>query len=415
MEAFLTLVYLILFSWLVYRTPFFRNAGISPFILTVYFICCILLGWGHLWFAWKFFPNHGDMWLFYSEGKKLKHLLLNDFPGFLKEMQVDVYEQGVLTSGSLVIRIQYQFMSFVYMLFNLFSFSNNYVNIVVSGYVVMFGKIGLYRAAQRWTPKNHLGNLFFLVLPGMLFWIGVIHKEAIIYIALGLMLFYLRRKLYPGLLLVIIAFILIFFTRSYVIGLVFLGLLAGAFWTIAKDSNRYILLFIMGIGVFVFHCFYPQKIEWLLEQVITRKTEFESLKANTLLPFINLKPSLHSFFIHLPAAFRNGFFLPYPGQFNLLYSSFSIEIYFVLVVLLGALQVKKWNFLLAFSLVFGIAGVLLTGYTVPFAGALVRYRSIYLPFLMYVGFEGWKEFPLLKVIDARLSKLLNYNFFYISK
>lgn len=410
MEAIISLIYLAIFSWIVYKTPFFRKTGISHVLLVTYFILCVLIGWGHLWFAWKFFPGHGDMWTFYNEGVKLKKLLLTDLAGFQQEMRVDVYENGILTSGSFIVRIQYQFMSFFYMLLNLFSFSSNYGNIVLFAYLLMFGKTGMFMAAQRWTPLNLTGNLGFLLLPGLLFWTGVIHKEGLIYGSLGLIFYFMRRGISLKWILVIAGLGIILLTRSYVAALLGIGLIAGMFWEIPKDSTRWILIISSLVILVGLHCMFRQSETVILEQVLVRKREFDSLAGNTRLPEINLQSNISSFVKNLPGALRNGILLPYPLQFNMLYSLFSLECYLVVIIFGGIALINRWNFLLVFSVVFGIAGLIISGYTIPFAGALVRYRSLYLPFLFYAGMAGLHNTAFIKSTNRKLGVLTNYKF-----
>jgi hypothetical protein len=388
MDVILLLLYLFVFTWLVSKTPFFLRSGLSPKFLVVYFLASTGIAIGHLWFAYHNFPGHGDMWSFFSEGVKLKNYLLKDFSLFLKEMRVDVYEQGAFTSGSFLVRIQYQFLSFIYMLFNFLSFSNNYVNLVLFGYLLMFGKIGLYRTVKHIFPGNETGNLGFLILPGILFWTGPIHKEGIIYLCLGLIVYVLSRFTARKILLLILAVMVIFITRNYVLVLVGLAAILALIFFVKKYRFK-AAIEVGAIVIGLFFLIFPQLLQPVFEQVVSRKSEFDTLEGNTRLPLISLAPNFKSFAGEFPTAFLNGFLLPYPGQFNPLYSLFSIEIYVILALLIYGLIKLKSNTIpgrgvpgyLGSFLIFGILGILVCGYIIPFAGALVRYRSIYLPFL----------------------------------
>jgi hypothetical protein len=393
MDVILLLLYLFVFTWLVTKTPFFLRSGLSPKFLAGYFLVSTGVSIGHLWFAYHNFPGHGDMWTFFSEGVKLKNYLLRDFSLFLKEMRVDVYEQGAFTSGSFLVRIQYQFLSFIYMLFNFLSFSNNYINLILFGYLLLFGKIGLYRTAKKIFPENETGNLGFLLLPGILFWTGPIHKEGIIYVCLGLIVYGLAGFNARKILLLILAVLLIIITRNYVLILIVLAAILSLIFFVKNYRFKAVLevgAIITGLSLLIF----PQLLLPVLEQVINRKQEFDSLGGNTRLPIISLEPTFRSFAAQFPTAFLNAFLLPYPGQFNPLYSLFSFEIYGILALLIYGLIKSKSNPIngssssgyLGSFLIFGILGILICGYIIPFAGALVRYRSIYLPFLWTSAF-----------------------------
>ncbi|HZE83381.1 MAG TPA: hypothetical protein VE035_03685, partial [Puia sp.] len=50
--------------------------------------------------------------------------------------------------------------------------------------------------------------------------------------------------------------------------------------------------------------------------------------------------------------------------------------------------------------------MLMIGYTVPFVGAIVRYRSIYLPFLLAPFLYALRHHPLVSRLNHRLTRLL---------
>ncbi|MGZ5248002.1 MAG: hypothetical protein ACXWCR_12915, partial [Flavitalea sp.] len=330
------LLYLAVITLMVSRTPFFLKSGLSGKFLSLYFLVSSGIAIGHLWFAYYNFPGHGDMWTFFSEGVKLKNYLLQDYSLFLKEMQVDVYEKGIFTSGSFLVRIQYQFLSFIYMLFNFLSFSNNYINLVLFGYLLMFGKIGLYRVAKHFFPGNEIGNLGFLVLPGLLFWTGPIHKEGLIYLAIGLIAYSLTWLSIKKLPLILLLLFIIFITRNYVLALMGLAIAVSVIFFFKNYKYKAaveVAAIVIGLSFLIF----PQLFQPIFEQVINRKQEFDSLEANTRLPLIVLEPNFKSFAREFPTAFQNGFLLPYPGQFNPLYSLFSIELYIILILIITGL------------------------------------------------------------------------------
>lgn len=415
MDVILLLIYLVVITWIVSKTPFFLRSGLSPKFLAVYFLLSTGIAIGHLWFAYHNFPGHGDMWTFFSEGVKLKNYLLKDLSLFLKEMRVDVYEQGAFTSGSFLVRIQYQFLSFIYMLFNFLSFSNNYINPVLFGYLLMFGKIGLYRTAKNIFPDNEIGNLGFLLLPGLLFWTGPIHKEGLIYLALGLMAYSLTWFSVRKLILFILAVVIIFITRNYVLVLAGVSIILALIFFV-KNYRFKALIEVGAIVAGLLFLIFPQLLQPVFEQVISRKQEFESLEGNTRLPQIVLEPGFKSFASEFPTAFLNGFLLPYPGQFNPLYSLFSMEIYLVIFLLVTGLIYSNSHKLMpggrapgymgAF-LIFGITGILICGYIIPFAGALVRYRSIYLPFLWAISLQFLSNHILIKKINSGVGRFIN--------
>ena len=56
-----------------------------------------------------------------------------------------------------------------------------------------------------------------------------------------------------------------------------------------------------------------------------------------------------------------------------------------------------------FCLVFALTGMLIIGMVIPFAGSIVRYRSIYLPFLLAPFLHALYGFSLFSRFDDWLS------------
>jgi hypothetical protein len=55
-------------------------------------------------------------------------------------------------------------------------------------------------------------------------------------------------------------------------------------------------------------------------------------------------------------------------------------------------------------LVFALLGMLIIGYIIPFAGAIVRYRSIYLPFLLAPFLDILRELPVVQQCNSWLGR-----------
>lgn len=103
-----------------------------------------------------------------------------------------------------------------------------------------------------------------------------------------------------------------------------------------------------------------------------------------------LEPNVWSFIKALPRAFYNAFFRPWPFEslqpFTLLagFENFVLMLFLAYAFIKGnGLTVnKKW---LLFCLSFVVIVYLLTGFTTPVLGSIVRYRIPAMPFLVIVG------------------------------
>jgi hypothetical protein len=141
----------------------------------------------------------------------------------------------------------------------------------------------------------------------------------------------------------------------------------------------------------------------------------------------------------LPSAIRNGLFEPLPGSGGQpIYLAFSLELLGIWLIIAAVLvrrfigpsqpaslptfqpqptfpgppaapftagQARSTPFIVS-SLLFALSGLLFIGAIVPFAGSIVRYRSIFLPFLLAPALYFLHPLPLIRRIDNWLSRHL---------
>ena len=210
-----------------------------------------------------------------------------------------------------------------------------------------------------------------------------------------------------------LCFLTILFIRNFV---AIILLPCALTWVISKKYNLpaikgFAALLVLGlIGTLVLNKL-SEKLD-PLQIVVNKQQAFFALgKANTDYKMDTLKPTVKSFTNQLPAALRHSFLSPYPTEFNNVYMIlFSLEMmtYWVLFLMMIFLPDKTQSISVNTFIVFGIAFafliLLFTGYITPAAGALIRYRSIYLPFLIT---------PILcKINWQTIFKKLTYYIFY---
>jgi hypothetical protein len=170
----------------------------------------------------------------------------------------------------------------------------------------------------------------------------------------------------------------------------------------------------------------------LIRLVTTEQASFLVLEGRSRLPLPALDGTLNSIWRAFPAAIRNGYFEPLPGSGGQpIYLAFSIELLVVwLTVLFAAIYTTSrprtprppdgGNSLIpaylpapvpgtppasafpAACLLFALAGMLIIGFFVPFAGTIVRYRSIYLPFLLAPALHTLRHLPGIKSLNRWL-------------
>jgi hypothetical protein len=165
----------------------------------------------------------------------------------------------------------------------------------------------------------------------------------------------------------------------------------------------------------------------LLRSLSARQQEFQILEGGSRVYLPSLQNSWSSVLRVFPWALRNGLFEPLPGSGGrLVYIAFSLELIVVWGIIIGALFrriIGRRQHLLINSqmlkptsptnkavspfiwacLVYSLPGMILVGMIVPFAGAIVRYRSIYLPFLLAPFLHSWYLSGPIRRLNKSLS------------
>jgi hypothetical protein len=394
MYVVLFLIYFFLLCLLITRMSFLSSSNIKPKFLLLFFGIHVITACVHNWIAYQSYPNHGDIWFFFNESLDLKQELLvhpaKFFSDFISDSKFNFTSNNLPRFG-----FQYVFMKHINLFLNFFSFNNFYINSLLFSFISFCGAIALFKTFNAFFFKNSiLCALCTLLLPSTLFWTSCIHKDGLLYLAIGFFYYYIYQlfishgniKKY---LLCILFSGIIFLARANVAITLIPAIL---FWVLneKKYSKK---SFLIGVPVVFVVCVLiltvnPGIYTGILKSVSDRQKEYYELKGNSKIYLPVLEPTTGSFLSVLPFAFINGFFQPLPGfGGNNFYLAFAFELLIIWVTISFAvyLLVKKYLRLSNFDylcLIFSLPAMLMIGYTIPFAGAIVRYRSIYLPFLL---------------------------------
>ncbi|MBC7720773.1 MAG: hypothetical protein H7068_02050 [Pedobacter sp.] len=136
------------------------------------------------------------------------------------------------------------------------------------------------------------------------------------------------------------------------------------------------------------------------------------LKGGSFMAIPTLDGSIKNYVIALPTALNHVFLRPYLAESSSYLQLFSaLETYFFLIMFCIGIF-KYWNCfyivkqpLILLLVFFALINYVLIGFTVPFAGAIVRYRVIFEVFLLI---------PILLIIDTNnllTAKLKRLRFF----
>ncbi|MCE3278882.1 MAG: hypothetical protein K0S44_1073 [Bacteroidetes bacterium] len=291
-------------------------------------------------------------------------------------------------------------------LVRLFSFGYYNVHTVVICFLSLTGLTAIYKTFIPYL-KDKKRELIFAVylLPSVLFWGSGVLKEGLIFFALGLLIYH-TNKLFSikSIIICLATAFLLAFSKFYVWIAVLPGLLF-ILW-INKSSAKY--LFIKFTAVIVFIAAIGLNIESFttiqnpLVTLSQKQYEFNELAygkltdannnpipvAGSVIHINKLEPTLTSFLKNAPAALKNTFLRPYITELKSpLMMLAGIETILILIIILlclifsSSLVTIKWEYVI-FCLSFVIIQFLIIGETTPILGAVARYKTIALPFLV---------------------------------
>jgi len=329
--------------------------------------------------TWKYFNDSLSEYneLLFQTGQFFKEIIPLDsfqkFPGFADGFShmLDMLEFNALTKSLAV--------------FNLFSLQNYYVDVVFFNLFSFVGSYLLFKLfANTWKEKRIHIYIAAFFIPSISFWLSGIRSDAFLLLAIGLSLYYfqawMHSRKWSHLFFFLIGLIgtLVFRLQFFLVLVPFLL----AWWMVIKFSWKPWLTFtsvMIGSLLLFFGSSLSQKFN-MLSFVVQRQHEFLELKANTVFPLNRLEPHFYSFVVTFPQAALNTFFRPYiweaKGPLQLAASAEVIFFWIIMLIGLKNFRQISHNPLTWFVLFFGSCVYLLIGYTVPFPGAIVRYKVL---------------------------------------
>ncbi|MBV4358306.1 hypothetical protein [Pinibacter aurantiacus] len=296
-------------------------------------------------------------------------------------------------------------------IFNVFSFRNYYINVLFFSFVTFFGNIAFVKAYSllfRDAKKSLVVFAAFLI-PSALFWTSGLHKDGLLFMLMSLIVYQLAlwmnalKTTGKMILNIALCILFIFLLRSYVglslIPAIVICTLNYRFSNQAMKINVAVLV-VCAAGFFLSSYISPalDLPEWLIK----RRIEFNSLSATTLLPYHQLENSIQSYLYNLPQAIDHGFLRPYLwDRLGIFYIPFALEIIALLALIIYYLfnhlpLNKSQRAIFCFGLFIFLANWLFLGYMVHIVGAVIRYKSIFLPFFVAPVLLSVKFRPLIK-------------------
>ncbi|HXH19887.1 MAG TPA: hypothetical protein VNJ07_12475 [Chitinophagales bacterium] len=404
MNLSLPVFYALLFVIVIWRMPLFGDERLPRIFFIAVFSAKVLLAL----FYTKIFSG-GDTTTYFDDASviiypsllrtPLKYIYLTLGPngGAIPEfIRPEVLAMGYWgdTSDYMVVRFN--------ALLCIFSFGNFYVHGVFMAFLSLIGLMWLYRSCLKSTGiySPIVAGALFLI-PSVLFWGSGVHKEGMLLFSLGLFFYggvrLAQKFTVKNLLIFLAGTTLTYLIRDHVLFILLPGMLA-YFITLKNYVRIRFIVPVIYLAVIAAGITLPLFGGKNFPEVISEKQkEFKALEAgSTQIKVKDFKPSFLCLFTNLPQALRNTLLGPFfisPTK-TVHYLAIAENVFLVLAVIAfpwitGRPRLEPFSLM---CLLFSVSLLILIGYIVPNVGAIVRYRSIALPFLFLFLYSGRKDF-----------------------
>ncbi|HRY33185.1 MAG TPA: hypothetical protein P5531_09495 [Bacteroidales bacterium] len=423
LQAFLYLVYLFIILFLLKRIRFFRLEGIpeswtyGAFLVKIPAALLLYLVYTMVYTD----RSTADIFKYFDDGKVLADAFFsspadffsmlsgigNDHPHFNQYYHrmnnwCGIYPSNIYGDGHILIRFN--------ALLSLVSLHNYHIHALVMCFLSFTGILAIYKTALPAFPS--LRKAFFLLLfltPSLLFWTSGVLKEGLILFSSGLAL-YLTDKIARNkitiisVVLLLLSLIILRYSKFYVFILLLPLLMAyGISMRTKTHRARFIfpavILLFAGLGLLA-GAFNPV---YDISEIMARKQQdflriAREAGAGSLISTETLEPGFRNMLKGLLPGFLTTFFRPacwesanpliiVAGIENLLIWSITL-----LVLFRAGKPASIPLFLLSVLFVFSVFAV--TGLISPVTGAIVKYKTPALPFLIISLCSLWTNRPL---------------------
>ena len=418
MEILLTITYSVLFLFIIRKLSFFRLDELSVSSISYIFIVKIIFGCV-LWLVYTYYYTDrttADIYKYFDDSKimfdalkskpvhyfKMLTAIGNNTPEFstyYNEMHFwsRKIDSNIYNDSHTIIR----FNAFV----RLFSMGYYGVHIVVMCFLSLVGLTAIYKTFIPFLKDKKIELMIAVFLfPSVLFWSSGVLKEGLIFFALGLLVYHSTRLFsIKSLLTCIVMAVLLAFSKFYV----WIAIVPSLFFFIWLNytSRKYLFLkfavvilgtCLVGLNIDKFTSFQNPLVTLSQKQIEFNKLAMGQLSdanenpipaANSRIEIPQLEPTFYSFLKNSPQAFINVFCRPFVWELkNKMMIVAGIESNIILLLLITMLFFLKplkdvqWKYVL-FCSSFVFIQFLIIGETTSIIGAMVRYKSIALPFL----------------------------------
>lgn len=404
-EIIVPIAYFLFFILLIGNTRYFKSTSISKNSLFLAFslkvFCAVLYGY---LFSNGFLTGE-DTFLYFQNGnvvynalnlEPLTYLELSLGPNDFKPIPQHLL--GYTDNMHFWFDSSNYFLVRINALIRPFSFGIYNVHAIIFAFISFVGIYNLYLFFE--TRMYNKINLQFILfgVPSIVFWSSGVHKEAITFFGLGLILYnldnlFLKRSLWCSILMLVIGLVFLGYVRFYLL-VILLPLIIALFIIITRKltvSSITVFIFVTGLFVLILIItdIISPEINLIDELFIRRNYFLRTIPGNMTFPVLANVPSSFSEYVTLIVeSIINPIFRPFPSECkSFLPVVACIETWIYLGVVSYLFFSLKLNALsrnpyAIFSILFGLSTLFLIGLIVNNSGAIVRYRSVAIPFIL---------------------------------
>lgn len=396
------------------KWSFFQNSGLSFNTLSTLFTLKFIVGISVFYVYTYYYTDRktADIFKYFDDAKYLyKNVYLNSPVKFWKiilGIQNDASEihnhlkethywfkphaSNVFNDNRTVIR----FNAVIY----LFSFGYYHVHTLVLSTLSFIGLTGIYRTFNSFfkEQKKELIIACFLI-PSVLFWGSGILKESILIFGIGVFVFVLIQSLYFQkkkfyLIVIFITLGLLAITKAYVLLVIVPSIIAWVIIHFSKTKHIGLIFLIVNLGIILlaFNLKHFHSSLDLTGNIKYKQRDFINVardtKAGSTIQLGQLDDSSWSYIKNIPQALFNGLLRPSIVEIKNIFFAFSalenmILLFLILLVFIFFKKPTKYQLpIIYFSLYFTLFLTILIGLTVPVLGAIVRYKIPFMPFIV---------------------------------
>lgn len=277
-----------------------------------------------------------------------------------------------------------------------FSFGVYNVHAIIFSFLSFIGTYNLYLFFEDKVINKKILQFILFGIPSIVFWTSGVHKEAIVIFALGTILYnldhviqsnYTKRNLFFA----ILGLVLLAYVRMYLLAFLLPLIAAMILYNRFETKETSLKVFMVALGAFFAILFlidmYTPKFSFF-QEILVRRAYFLNSPGNMTFPVEGIPHNYKGVLMLFWEAVTNPFIRPLPEDCNVFLAYMaSIETVILLLVFIGLLATVKIKSILRnpyaiFSILFGLSTLFLIGLIVNNSGAIVRYRSIAIPFIL---------------------------------